>query len=413
MVRCRMARPRRLAALALAGSVLATALIAGCGGDDDPSDRQPVIGRKGKEEQAARSLGFPTFGTKNTTRVGGADPIADAAGVAQAVFGQQRAASGRPGAIALVDVSDWQGGIAASVFMSPPVRAPILLAEGNELPGASEGTLGALDPVGVRRLSNARVIRVGDVARPGGYRTTDAGGKSPYARAAAVDRLRTKAAGRSSDRVVIASGERAEFAMPAAGWAAKSGDPVLFVRRDSIPSETMKALQTHRQPKIYILGPAGVISAKVEQSLKRLGTVRRVQGRDAVTNAIEFARYSDDEFGWGVVDPGHGLVFASANRPLDAAAAAPLAATGKYAPLLLVDTASRLPAALVQYLLDIQPGYYPNDSEPSRRDPVRQAYGHGWLMGDTSAISVREQARIDALLELVPVAATPGAPQRP
>ena len=413
MVRSRMARPHRLVALALASVILASVLLAACGGDDEPSGREPVIGRKGREEQAARNLGFPTFATKNTTRVGGADPTADAAGVAQAVFGEQRAASGRPGAVALVDVSDWQGGIAASVFMSPPVRAPVLLTEGNDLPGASQGALSAMNPLGVRRLGNARMIRVGDVARPGGYRTTDAGGGNPYARAAAVDRLRTRAAGRSSDNVVIASGERAEFAMPAAAWAAKSGDPVLFVRENSIPQETIKAIQTHQQPKLYILGPPNVISAKVEQSLKRLGTVRRIQGRDAVSNAIEFARFSDGPFGWGITDPGHGFVFASANRPLDAAAAAPLSATGKYAPLLLVDTASRLPAQLVQYLLDIQPGYYPNDTEPSRRDPVRQAHSHGWLMGDTEAISVREQARIDALLELVPVATAPGAPQRP
>ena len=36
------------------------------------------------------------------------------------------------------------------------------------------------------------------------------------------------------------------------------------------------------------------------------------------------ARYRDGAFGWGIVDPGHGLVFARAGRPLDAAAAAPL-----------------------------------------------------------------------------------------
>jgi hypothetical protein len=409
-----MPRRRPLALLALAGCLGAPAFLAACGGDDDEATRQPVIGRKGKEERAAQSLGFPAFATKNTTRVGGGDPTADAAGVAQAVFGGQQAASGRPGAVALVDVSDWQGGIAASVLMSAPVRAPVLLTEGGDMPRASEGALGAINPMGVKQLKNAQVIRVGDVARPGGYRSTDAGGRNPYARAAAIDRLRTRVDGRSSDTVVIASGERAEFAMPAAGWAAKSGDPVLFVRRDSIPSETLKALQGHRQPKLYILGPANVISANVERSLRRLGTVRRVQGRDAVTNAIEFARYSDGTFGWGVVDPGHGLVFASANRPLDAAAAAPLSSTGKYGPLLLVDTASRLPNPLVQYLLDIQPGFLPNDPELSRRDPARRVYNHGWLIGDGDAISVKEQARIDALLELIPATTgQQGAQPRP
>jgi hypothetical protein len=49
----------------------------------------------------------------------------------------------------------------------------------------------------------------------------------------------------------------------------------------------------------------------------------------------------------------------------------------------------------VQYLLDIQPGY--------ERDPVRGVYNHGWLIGDEQAISVEDQARIDSLLEIVPV----------
>ena len=99
-----------------------------------------------------------------------------------------------------------------------------------------------------------------------------------------------------------------------------------------------------------------------------------------------------------MVDPGHGLVFANSTRPLDAAAAAPLSASGKYGPLLLVDQASPLPPALVQYLLDIEPGY--------EKDPVRGVYNHGWLVGDTGAISVGDQARIDTLLEIAPVSGT-------
>ena len=56
-----------------------------------------------------------------------------------------------------------------------------------------------------------------------------------------------------------------------------------------------------------------------------------------------------------------------------------------------------LPAAVQDYLLDIQPGY--------RADPVRGVYNHGWLMGDEAAIAVDVQARIDLLLEIQPVTA--------
>ena len=68
-------------------------------------------------------------------------------------------------------------------------------------------------------------------------------------------------------------------------------------------------------------------------------------------------------------------------------------ASGKYGPLLLLDSPDALPKPLEDYLLDIQPGY--------RFDPVRGVYNHAWLMGDESAISVAVQARIDALTEIV------------
>ena len=136
-------------------------------------------------------------------------------------------------------------------------------------------------------------------------------------------------------------------------------------------------------------------AAAVVKELRRLGSVKRIDGADAVANAIAFARYGDGAFGWNVVDPGHGVVFATTARALDAAAAAPLSASGTYGPLLLVTEAQALPQALQDYLLDIQPGYDKN--------PVRGVYNHGWLMGDEAAISADVQSRIDTLLEIQPV----------
>ena len=69
-------------------------------------------------------------------------------------------------------------------------------------------------------------------------------------------------------------------------------------------------------------------------------------GADPVDNAIAVARFSDGPFGWGVEQPGHGLVFASASRPLDAPAAAPLSASGDYAPLLLLERPDQVPSVL-------------------------------------------------------------------
>jgi hypothetical protein len=183
--------------------------------------------------------------------------------------------------------------------------------------------------------------------------------------------------------------------MPLAGWAAKSGDPVLWVTRDAIPAETTTALQTHHKPKLYVLGPADAVSDAVLTQLGKLGSVKRIAGADPVSTAILFARYSDAGFGWNVVDPGHGLVFASTRRPQDAAAAAPLSAGGTFGPLLLLTDAGVLPQPLQDYLLDIQPGY--------DKDPVRGVYNHGWIVGDETALAAAVQARIDTLLEIQPV----------
>jgi len=378
------------------------ASLTGCGGGDKqaPTDQgatksPPVLGRPAAAEDAARALGFPAFATKNTTRVGGGDPIADAAGVARAVFPAQTRAS-RPGAVVLVDVGDWRAAISATQLMSRPIRAPILFSEDGELPPASEQALEQLEPTGADRAADAQIIRIGArVPTPKGLKTTTVAGTDYATLAAAIDRLQTAATGKPSAAVLIAAADQPGFAMPAAALAAKDGIPVLWAKRDSLPAATRQALETREQPRIFVIGPKEAIADSVVDQLAKLGAVRRISGADPVRNAVAFARFADGSFGWNVVDPGHGVVFASAERTADAAAAAPLSASGSYGPLLLVQDAASLPAPLESFLLDIQPGY--------DKDPVRGVYNHGWLIGDEDAISVTVQARIDALLEIQPV----------
>jgi hypothetical protein len=370
---------------------------AGCGGGGTKSSgkqRQPVVGKRGDDKKAAQDLGFPGFASKNTTRVGGADPIADAAGVAQATY-TARSRDTRPAAVTLVDGKDWRSAISAAQLMSLPLRAPLLLSDGDKLPDATQSALDALGPTGAEKAGKAQVIRVGKTATPKRLRSTDLEGADSSELAQAIDRLHTAAAGAPTRAVVVAPSSAPAFAMPAAAWAAKAGDPVLWADRDRIPPATKAAIIAHRRPRIYVLGPASVISDKVLKSLGELGTTRRVSGAEPVANAIAFARFTDGRFGWHAVDPGHGLVFASTKRPVDAAAAAPLSASGTYGPLVLVTDANALPRAVQDYLLDIQPGY--------SDDPVRGVYNHGWMIGDESALSVDVQSRIDALLEIQPV----------
>ena len=384
--------------------LLLLALLIGCGGggDDGKGDEArgagaPVLGASGDEEQAedAPALGFPVFATKNTTRVVGADPVADAAGVARAVY-PARTDESSPRAVVIVEQGDWRAAISAAQLMAPPLRAPVLFSDGGELPAASAEALEELAPSGAKEVKDAQVIRIGEAAEPDNRRVTQVKGSSPSSLAQGIDRLQSSAAGDPSDTVVVAPADRPEFAMPAAGWAARSGHPVLWTPRDALPPETRAAITSRgKRVRIYVLGPEDAISDAVLRQLDRLGTAKRIAGPDPVTNAIAFARYSDARFGWNVVDPGHGLVFANVSRTLDAAAAAPLSGSGKYGPLLLVTEPGALPQAVQEYLLDIQPGF--------ERDPVRGVYNHGWLMGDESAISADVQSRIDALLEIQPV----------
>src|ERR1700729_1511353 len=107
-------------------SIAACLTIAGCGGG-----ATRLIVKTTTSGQSAASanagIGFPVLATKNTTRVSGVDPINDAAGVALAVFPSVLAGT-HPTAVTLAPTNDWQAAIAASVLMSTPTRAPILLS---------------------------------------------------------------------------------------------------------------------------------------------------------------------------------------------------------------------------------------------------------------------------------------------
>jgi len=390
-----MTRPRTRPRALLALAVLGAAILAAFGSGGCGSGGRSVVEVRLKEDTAKQTvLGFPALATKNTTRVGGKDAVADAAAVATAVY-PGRSSTTRPKLVSLVNEDDWRAGIAASVLMAPPLRAPVLFATKDDVPDATSEALDSLAPSGSAQAQGAQAVRVGDVATPGGLRVKPLTGRDPFALAEAIDSFAIEVAGQPSPSVVIASADAKGYAMPAAAWAAKSGDPVLFTHAGSLPAATVRAIKRHERPSIYVLGPSSAVSDTVLGQLRKLGDVKRIAGPNPVENAIAFARFRDGDFGWAVRDPGHGLVFANADRVQDAGAGAALAAAGTYGPLLLLDSSKALAAPLESYLLDIQPGY--------RFDPVRGVYNHAWLMGDESAISVDLQARIDELMEITRV----------
>jgi ell wall binding domain 2 (CWB2) len=392
----------------LPASVLAAcALLAACGNQTTLFRQETVtVGQVSPQREAI--AGIPIAATKNTTRIAGVDPIADAAQVALAVYpsvGQ----STHPPVVTLAPIDDWQAALASSVLMAAPIRAPILLSGSSSLPPVTAQTLQNLAPKGSGASGGAQVIRVGDVPRTPGRRTIAIHGGDPYALAAAIDRFASAAAGTASPDVVIASADQPAYAMPAAGWAAESGNPILFVSASGVPAPTKQSLLAHQHPHIYVLGPPSVIPDGVLAQLAKYGSVKRVGADDPAANSVAFTIYRDPpcpsgqpcvhvpgSFGWALRSPGHGYVLLNGGRPLDAAAAAPLSASGSYGPELLVDSASSLPTPVVNFFLDYAtPGF-------TQEGPTAAVYNHGWVVGDESAISVSVQAEMDTLLEAVP-----------
>jgi hypothetical protein len=396
---------KAIAALVVVAIVfIVVAVLGGSGGPKDETGTAgpapaPAPAADGGAEapaaQTAEQLGFPGFATGNTTRVGGSDPASNAAAVALAVFPSTTPAQ-RPAAVTLVGEDDWPGAIAASVLMSAPVRAPVLIASPDELPDPTAEALAALDPQGRIATGGASVFAIGAVARPDGAKLSKVKGGSPAATAAAIASLRDRIFGSAPKAVVLAPAGRPELAMPAAAWAARSGDPVLYAEGDRLPKPTASAIERHAKAPVYVLGPSSAIPSSVVREVAKLGPkVHRVSGEDSVANAIAFARYANDGFGWNVNDPGHGFVLARTDSPLDAAAAAALSASGTWGPLLLTDSATTLPAALREYFLDVKPGY--------TTDPTRAFYNHVWVIGDQEAIDVNQQAEVDQLAELAKI----------
>lgn len=411
--------PRLIVAAVILSVTFIVAAVVGGGHRDIPTSAPAPLSpgplRPPPAFEAATDLGYPAFATSNTTRVGSADPTSNAAGIALATYPSVTPAQ-RPAAVAIASSGDWQGAIAASVLMAAPLGppagvhrglapgtptgAPLLFSESDGLPEPTTRALYALNPRGNRRTRGVQAFVIGDAASPRGLEAREVPGADPAALAASVAALRDELFKRPPAHIVIASTNEPAFAMPAAAWAARSGDPVLFSGPDKLPASTAAVLRTHPKTPVFVLGPKRVISTKVMSRIARIDPrVRRVSGDDPVTNAIALARYAQGGFGWNVNDPGHGFVVVRSDSPLDAAAASPLSASGAWGPLLLTDSAAVLPPALRGYLLSVKPGY--------TTDPTRAFYNHVWVVGDQVAIDMGEQAEIDQLAELAKIGGGP------
>ncbi len=395
----RLAPPRLpVSAIVLGLAVLSGALLGGCG-----KGRAPVRTSSGGPQRTLAPItpeGAVSVATRNTTRVGGADAASDAAGVARTAYPGLTALT-RPQAVVLVDERNWPAALAASSLASAPLGAPLLYAERDSLPEVTSKTLRTLAPLGATALGGAQLIRIGtSAAVPSGTLIRSLPTATPAVMAQAVERLLVSADGGKAPHqaIVVSTSAPRALTMPAAGLAAESGSPILFVNPGRVPAATAHVLASMHRPSIYVIDPAAVSRTAMDE-LSRYGAVTPIapsatEGTGVAANAVAVARFTDGAFGWGVKEPGHGLVFANAARPLDAPAAAILSATGDYGPLLLLEAPTQISSTLSHYLGDIEPAY------TAATPPVKGIYNHGWLIGDERAISAVTQAELDSVLEI-------------
>ena len=253
-------------------------------GDDDAAGAAPP--RRPRRWSSPRSpapeetedLGFPTFATKNTTRVAGADPVADAA-ASRSPSTRRPATSPGPDAVTLVDAGDWQAGVAAASLVADPVGAPLLVTEDGEVPELTEAALRALGPEGSAATAGRQVFVVGAAAEPEGYETLAVEGGDPAELAAEIARLRERLAGEpDAHRRRQRRRARLRDARRRLGGALGRPGPVRRARRASRRRPSRRCAATTGVP-VYVLGPESAISERDDEGDRAARPERRAGRR--------------------------------------------------------------------------------------------------------------------------------------
>lgn len=398
---------KRPHARALATALLAaTALsLAGC----ELGDSGGLTGLNGNSsaDDFARGTGSPALATKNTIRIPGEDPTGNAAGAALTVYPSNSAIT-RPKLVAVVGKNDWRAALAMSVLAARPIGAPLLLSEDDGVPDVTESAIKALSPAGVTvpgRAVKPKALVAGGVEVPEGLPRINLVNTDFEKLSLSVDALWiTLNGGKPAQEVIVTTADPslARFALPAGPLSAKTGSPVFFAEKNKVPLSTLRAIEAHGKPHIYVVGPPRAVSDAILKRLKRYGRVTRIGGPTPTANAVEVAVFSDPQtdWGWGIDDPGHGLVVMNSHREMDVAAATSLSSGAAYGPLLLNNSPTVLDLSLKNYLLDIQPAYI--------EDPSHGVYNRAWLLGDSTALSSDLQAQIDKLTQIVQITGETG-----
>ena len=169
--------------------------------DGHGSNEKPGLGVKGSEPEAVPRPRLP--GRRDEEHdAHSAAPTRSPTRPASRGRSSRRDARDRPGAVALVDARDWRAGVAGvGAGLDAGARRRSCCPTAPTCPAPRATRWPPCAPSGAKAAGGAQVIRVGDVARPAGLRTTDVAGRDPFALARALDAFSdARPAARSSDR---------------------------------------------------------------------------------------------------------------------------------------------------------------------------------------------------------------------
>ena len=93
----------------------------------------------------------------------------------------------------------------------------------------------------------------------------------------------------SYSKAILVNGTSIADGLSASGLAGKENAPILLVKKDSIPKETLQRL--YKVKKVYIIGKENAVSSRVENSLNQSGiSVKRLGGDDRIGTSLEVSR---------------------------------------------------------------------------------------------------------------------------
>lgn len=329
--------------------------------------------------------------TSNTTRVCSSTSVDAAIGVSKIVFTHMK-----PNAVILVNKNEVFDAIAAAPLVHMPIDASILFTDGTKLSRETLIEIKRLCPKGYKGI---HVILVGNISNNiamelnhYGLKTYRVSGRNSYETACKIPNIR-----KHFENILIVSGENFSEGIMTPYWSAHHGDPILYVKKNSIPDCTIESIKGMNDINVYIVGSTKTISKAVEEDLGNLDNIKtltRIDGENPYEIAVNFAKYKDPKtkFGWGrnYID-GHAFTFGTLSHPMHTLAGMLFAHMGKHTPLLLIGD-NAVPTVVENYVKSIKP--------IPPKDMPRPPFMHGFIIGDTAHITYTEQVKIEDILSI-------------